>query len=118
MAWGDINYAALDTVRKANKHSTFWSSIVLDIFDSRVNNELEAGHCLIQTICVIFQDKVFLVTQYWNFFPNILRRETVPVLTSDNRSRSILVLAHLFVPPKRVNWGFGVSQHPLRYSRG
>ena len=39
-------------------------------------------------------------------------RETAPVLTSDNRSKSILVLTHSFVPPLRANLGFGLSIHP------
>ena len=43
--------------------------------------------------------------------------ETVPVLTSDNTNKRVLVLAHSFVPPERANFGFGLSIHPLKYHR-
>ena len=38
-----------------------------------------------------------------------LLRVTSPVLTSDNGSKSVLVLAHSFVPPKRAKLGFRLS---------
>ena len=48
---------------------------------------------------------------------NICERETAPVLTSDNGSKNVLVLAHSTKPPERANLGFGLSIHPLMYSR-
>ena len=51
----------------------------------------------------IFLTKNYGATSFFLDFPNVCifhcLRETTPVLTSDNVKKSVLVLAHLFVPP-------------------
>ena len=47
----------------------------------------------------------------------LIKKETVPSLTSYMGKKTVSVLAHSFVMPQRFNSGYKLSIHPLRYSR-
>ena len=46
-----------------------------------------------------------------------IKRETVPLLTSDMGKKTVSVLAHSYLLLQRANSGFALSIHPLGYTR-